>query len=229
MGIMVGTCRERFAYWENIDSVAHAQRYLAMHDISTGSLVGTPTYIHEGRQRIVDMFMEVGDATHLCFVDSDNVLPEEALWALLQRDLPIVGALYFGRINYPEVIAKDFTNDEWSSRSVSQKVREMILEHNLPVANIPQCIADAPLLKVDVIGFGCTMIKRAVLEDMTDKYGKLFGGHGANIGEDVSFCKLAKSSGYDVYLDLGVQLGHLKTYGVTVGDFMNIPEWVTGD
>ena len=230
MQIDIGVCRERVAYWEHVDSVKDAERFAIMNGISTGMIYDNPTYIHLGRSRIAKVFLKRPESTHLCYVDSDNVLPTEAFLALAQRDLPIVGATYFGRRMSPEVIARNWTDvKRHRSKTVSKQVRELILEHELPVVNRPQYIEGAPLLKVDVIGFGCTMIKREVLETLSDKCDYMFGGHGQDIGEDVSFCAHAQDAGYEIYLDLGVQLGHLKTYDMTVADFMTVPEWFQGD
>ena len=229
MQIDIGICRERFAYWEHVDSVRNAERFAIINGVSTGMICDSPTYIHLGRSRIANIFLERAESTHLCYVDSDNVLPPEAFLALAQRNLPIVGAMYFGRRWSPEVIARNWTDDNHHSATVSKQVRELILEHELPVVNRPQYIENAPLLKVDVIGFGCMMIKREVLEKLTNECDYIFGGHGQDIGEDVSFCAHAQNAGYEIYLDLGVQLGHLKTYDMTVADFMTVPEWLQGD
>jgi hypothetical protein len=225
MYIVLGTCRERVAYWEHVDSVLAARNFAAMSEIATGMIARYPTYIHIGRQKLVDMFLEEESATHLCFVDSDNTIPAEALWALAQRDLPIVGALYFGRRGLPSAIAKRWIGTDGMSRTVSKTIRELMLYHKLPIVNRPQYIKGAPTLKVDVIGFGCTLIKREVIENIVQTYTNAFGSHGSVIGEDAEFCKLAQSLGYDIHVDLGVQLGHLATYQVSVTDFMAVSEW----
>ena len=229
MQITIGTCRERMAYWENTDSVTNARQFAAINNIATGMVATYPTYLHIGRQQLVDMFLEEEGATHLCIVDSDNTLPQEAFWALAQRDLPIVGALYFERRTLPAAVAKEWVGDEGMSRSVSKTIRELILYHKLPIAHGPQYIEDAPLLEVDVIGFGCTLIKREVLESIVNTYTNGFGDCGPIMGEDAEFCRLAQSLGYNIHVDLGVQLGHLRTYQVSVADFMSVHEWLEGD
>jgi len=229
MQITIGTCRERIAYWENVDSVAGAQRFAAINGIATGVVASYPTYLHIGRQQLVDMFLECEEATHLCFVDSDNTLPKEAIWALAQRDLPIVGALYFGRRSLPEAVAKKWVGDDGGSRSVSKTIRELILSHELHIAHGPQYIENAPILEVDVIGFGCTLVKREVIESIVHTYTNGFGDCGPIMGEDAEFCRLAQRLGYNIHVDLGVQLGHLRTYQVSVADFMSVHEWVEGE
>jgi hypothetical protein len=229
MYIAIGVCRERVPFWEHTDSLSAAERFAIQHGIQTGMIVDSPTYIHRGRERITDIFLNQSGATHLCFVDSDNTLPKEALWALAQRDLPIVGSLYFGRRQSPEAIARNFVDDIGTSRTASREIRRIILENNLPIVNAPQYIEDAPLLKIDVLGFGCIMIKREVIVTMKEKFGEIFGGYGSNIGEDTNFCMCAKECGFDIYLDTGVQLGHLKIGQITVAHFMQVPEWIYKD
>jgi len=227
MQIVIGVCRERVAYWEHTDSVEAAERFVIQRGAATGKIVDSPTYIHLGRERIVNIFLEQTRASHLCFVDSDNTLPPEAFWALAQRDLPIVGATYFGRRKFfpPDVIAKKWVDGGPYSRSINKKLRETVLEYDLPIKPQPQYIESAPLLTVDVIGFGCLMIQREVLETLSEKYTHIFGGHG-EIGEDACFCMHAQNEGYKIYLDLGVQLGHLRIDEVTIANFMAIQEWV---
>ena len=175
------------------------------------------------------MFLKEERETHLCFVDSDNTLPQEAFWALAQRDLPIVGALYFERRALPAAVARNWVGDEGVSRSVSKTIRELMLYHKLPIAHGHQYIENGPLLEVDVIGFGCTLIKREVIENIMHTYTSGFGDCGPIMGEDAEFCRLAQSLGYNIHVDLGVQLGHLRTYQVSAAVFMSVHVWLEGD
>jgi hypothetical protein len=228
--VAFGTCRERFAYWEHTDSVQEAQMYLGTKGIYHARIAEYPTYIHLGREKIKDVFLE-SDAkpSHLFFVDSDNVLHEQTAYRLLQHDLPIVSALYFKRFGSPEAVALDFVDEERTkARSVSQKIRDFFIEHKIELYDEPSCLdIEGSLMQVDAVGFGGVLIKREVLERMEEAYpGAVFGSDDPNIGEDVLFCRRAKDLGYPVYVDLAIQIGHLGKHIVTSHDFMRVDKWI---
>jgi len=225
--VMYATCRERFAFWQHTDSVKESQIVLAARGIKIAETYDTPTYVRQGRQGIAKHFVE-SDATHLLFVDSDNVLHQETVWRLLKHELPIVGALYFKRREAPEAVAFAWNDVERTQTySKSQFVRDWLVEHNAPVVNSPVCydLLGNTVVDFDVIGFGCTLIRRDVLETMFAKQDDLFGGHGEELGEDTYFCKLAQDCGYRPAIDLALHIGHLKTAMVTTEDFMKVSEW----
>jgi len=228
MKIAVATCRERIAYWEHTDSLRMAQSHLGQQGVDSIYIVDSPTYIHRGRERLMNGFLEQTDADYLCYVDSDNTLPPESFWNLIQNDVDIVGATYFGRRAAPGVVAYRWTNEEHTlHRGISKEVMGFYQDNNVPSFAKPKCIdIDAQhLLEVDVVGFGCMMIKRHVIETMSEAYEEVFGGHGEPLGEDCIFCKRAQDSGFKVHLDLSVQLGHLVTRQVTMAHFMAISDW----
>lgn len=230
--VIFGTCRERVAYWEHIDSVLAAQRYLVARDISVGMVYASSTYIREGRKGIVDKFLAMPDATHLCFVDSDNMLHERTIWRLLQHDKPIVSALYFKRKGMPEAVAFRWSDKTYQScYSDSQRIRDWMITNAVEVKYESQIIDTLakPLLKTGVVGFGAVLLQRKVLETLVEKYGDVFGGHDADVGEDVYFCKLAAQENIKVYLDMGNIVGHLGHYNVTLHDFMQVPSWEKGE
>ena len=228
--IAFGTCRERFAYWEHVDSVHAAQVYLAVHGISYANIFEYPTYIHIGRERIKNTFLEAkAKPSHLLYVDSDNVLPESVAYQLLQRNLPIVSALYFKRTGAPEAVALDFVDENRTkARSVSQKIREFYIDNKVDIFDGPVSLElnVDPLMKVDAVGFGCVLIARTVLEHMEEAYpGTIFGGDDPSVGEDILFCRRAKDLGYDTYVDLSQIVGHLGKHVVSAVDFMHVDIW----
>lgn len=226
--VIFGTCRERMAYWEHIDSVLAAQRYLVSKGVAVGMIHDAPTYIREGRKRIADKFLSMPEATHLFFADSDNMLHEETVWKLLKYNVPIIGALYFKRRGSPEAVAFQWADDDLKyCHSASQEIRDWMVDRKVHIKPEPQIIdtyGDS-LLQVGVLGFGGTLIRRDALEHLIEKYGDVFGGHDADIGEDVYFCRLAALEKIPVYLDMANIIGHLAHYDVTLHDFMQISEW----
>jgi len=123
---------------------------------------------------------------------------------------------------------------DWTSpardghRSASQRVRDFMVKYDMPIATTAQCTNTvfSTLMQVDVVGFGCILIKRKVLEKMIEMHGpKLFGGHGNDFGEDTVWCKLAQDAGFKIYVDLGAQIGHIAQSQITVAHFMQVDAW----
>lgn len=226
--VVYATCRERFAFWEHTDSVKESQIVLNARGVLVGEFADSPTYIRMGRKNLVSAFMKT-DATHLLFVDSDNVLHQDTVWRLLKHDLPIVGALYFKRRQDPEAVAFSWTDETKRDEifSESQFVRDWLVEHRAAVKDEPACLdlLGNTVVEFDVIGFGCVLIRRDVLEAMLAKYDDLFGGHNEDLGEDVVFCKRAQDCGFQPAIDLALHIGHLKIDQVTTKDFMRVSEW----
>jgi hypothetical protein len=225
--IMFATCRERVAYWEHTDSVLDARGYLGENGVATMSVYESPTYIHLGREKLLEAFLTT-DSDYLCFVDSDNILPTESIWRLLQHDLPIVGGLYFKRKGGPEAVAfRWFDEKRRLHVTLSRQIKEWMDNNEVDAPARPTCLdIEDSLLEVDVLGFGAVLIRRDVCEKIKETYGNAFGDHGENIGEDVIFCRRAQDLGYKIYVDQAVLVGHMANYQVTAFDFMQISEWI---
>jgi glycosyltransferase involved in cell wall biosynthesis len=225
--IMLATCRERIAYWEHVDSVNLARSYLAQHGHRVGQAYTSPTYIRQGRQDLAEAFL-ASDAEYICYIDSDNVLHPATVYRLLQNDLPIVSALYFKRKGGPEAVAFNWADDNRvATYSESKAISEWLIEHDVQPSTQERCLElDNSLMKVDVVGFGCCLIRRDVMEALSDSHKDLFGNHTHNIGEDVYFCRIAQDAGFPIYVDLNLHIGHIKHYSVSSADFLHVKEWI---
>ncbi len=123
-------------------------------------------------------------ATHVFFIDDDMLLPPTALLHLLKHDVPIVGGLYFGRMQPHLPIAYRHVEDnQW-----------------IPITEF--C---AGLQEVDAIGAGCLLIKREVFEKMSRPWFEFSD----RMGEDMYFCEQAKQLGYTILLDADVECKHI--------------------
>ncbi len=156
----------------------------------------------------------------LFFIDADVVLSEDILAKLLARDLAVVSGVYYKKAYpYPPV------NSVWCSDPrhpqgmheidlFQRKGSELMVDEN-----------DRPLIRkdpipTDVIGMGCVLIKREVLEKIGYPWFRYTRdrAQGLNtISEDVWFCKRAAEEGYSIYTDPQVQCGHVMT-SVLTGD-----------
>ena len=62
------------------------------------------------------------------------------------------------------------------------------------------------LMKVDVLGGGCQLIKKHVFDKIIEP---IFYEDGI-VGQDIYFCKKARNAGFEVYVDTSVTLGHCQ-------------------
>jgi len=165
------------------------------------------TLIHNARNQIA-MAAINKECDYLFFVDSDCVLPVDALKRLYEHDKDVVAGMYFGKVSpFPPI--------------VYQKTPEGLYRH----------LTDYPensLVEVDGVGMGCCLIKTEVLKHFVfDKELKYADGKNefvkesfgfepimspdenrVSIGEDLSFCKRCQDLGYKIYVDTGVQCEH---------------------
>ena len=90
-----------------------------------------------------------------------------------------------------------------------------------PAENEHEKLYDYPekdMFKVEGCGFGCVMMRTAVVEAVVDKYHELFTPM-TGYGEDLSFCIRARGCGFDIWADPKVQLGHKSSTIVTRDTF----------
>lgn len=85
-------------------------------------------------------------------------------------------------------------------------------------------------LPVDGTGFAFTLIRREVIERMTDpQWGASFTPYvqwgASGEGEDVNFCRRAGSLGFNVAVDCDVQVGHI---GSVVYGYDEFDQWRAG-
>jgi len=152
-------------------------------------------------------------AEYLFFWDSDVNPPPNIVPRLMMHGLPIVSGLYWRRhpTTFPEVFRR---NEKGIPVPMKEgEVRAM----------------SGQLIECDVVGLGCTLIHRIVLEKLAEKSEKfrmLDPESGAElevykfmefkmedlvtISEDAHFCsRIQHELGYKIFADLGLNCGHL--------------------
>jgi cellulose synthase/poly-beta-1,6-N-acetylglucosamine synthase-like glycosyltransferase len=165
------------------------------------------TLIHNARNQIVMSAIEQ-ECDYLFFIDSDCVLPVDALKKLVADDKDIVAGMYFGKVEpFPPII---YT-----------KTEKGLYRH---MTNYPK----DQLVEADAVGMGCCLIKVDALKNFVfDKELEYEGGFKKTVkesyafeplpspdskfyamGEDVAFCKRCQDLGYKIYVDTGVQCAH---------------------
>jgi hypothetical protein len=132
------------------------------------------------------------------FLDDDVIPPADALLRLLTHGKDVASGLYYRR---QEPICP-----------VAMKLDGQGKAQWVTSWNPPAC-----LLEVDLVGSGCLLIHRRVLDGMTSPWfeweiGKpepaVPRGRGA-MSEDFAFCMNAKAAGFKVHLDTSIRCEHV--------------------
>lgn len=148
--------------------------------------------------------------THVFFIDSDIVPPQDALKKMLELDADIATGVYPLFMSTGVFWSVSDKNDDW-----------------IPI------IKDLPKEPVETksCGGGCLLIRREVLVDIKwpwfkTEYQEIYlnEGKGIKVGEDVYFCKKAIDKGYKIILEPTVVCKHynavdmLKFFEVVKGE-----------
>jgi len=131
-------------------------------------------------------------ATHILNVDDDMVFPPDTLEKLLSYDKDIVGVLYTGRTKpwLPQIFKK-----------VDGKFKHWLF----PPGN--------DVFQADAVGFGLTLIKRQVFEQLSKPWFQFYLG---DKGEDLYFCEKAKDAGFEIWVDGTSEYGHMGEHMFTM-------------
>jgi hypothetical protein len=149
------------------------------------------------RNWIVEKFLET-KATHLLFLDSDQVFPPETVERLLSHKKLVVGCLYFHR--QPPYQPHAY---RWSETGKMRTGEPMI-------EAIEVTAEDQGLIQVDAIGTGGLMVARRVYADIIEPPWFEYGGQEES--EDVTFCRKLEKVGVPVFVDCGCESGHLTEF-----------------
>ncbi len=150
--------------------------------------------------------LEIG-ASFLFFLDSDVVPPHDAVPRLMARNQPIISGVYCRR-SPPVGVPVMMRNRQW-------------------VTDIPQ----NTVIDVDVVGAGCLLIRRDVLEQMPpQRPGKHWFDWRVDLqgtippeecmSEDFTFCMWAKKTlGITIKVDTSIQCRHVGFSQAVYGGF----------
>jgi hypothetical protein len=160
------------------------------------------TLIFDQREKLVDIALKDG-ADAVLFIDSDMRFPRDLIEILLSRNVPIIGvnatcrrqpvlpcALNLEMVENPEDGQPDH---KWIK--VDSRGKEGIEQ-------------------VTAVGFGVTLIRKEVFEQIPKPWFDVGWGRWGVIGEDVHFCARAADNGIPVYVDhsLSMHIKHIGTY-----------------
>ena len=144
------------------------------------------------RMLLVRAALENG-ATHVLFLDSDMTLPKDALLRLLAHDKPVVGALCSTR----GPMGNRVTGAESFDSTAPMTLRA----------------GETGLRRVEVLGFGVTMIRTTVFDRVpVESFEMRWSPELQAVeGEDFSFFRALKRAGIAAYADMGLswEVGHI--------------------
>jgi len=149
--------------------------------------------IARARNFMAQWALEEG-ATHLLMVDSDMVLPEDAVSNLLERDVPVCLGFYV----------------RGTSDTETNMVRKGAID-NSNCHSAQELASMAPeLVRIKRGGLGCALVKTEVFGTFKRPW-FVYHDHadGAGLSEDYDFCRKCEGAGIGVFVDTRVACGHI--------------------
>lgn len=146
------------------------------------------TYVHVGREAVLERALRVWRATHVLWLDTDMEFPPNTAIRLAQRNQPIVAA---------NCVMKDL-------RLLFTAMRDGKRIETTPKSS--------GLESVDHVGPAVMLMRTDVvagLERPWFEHGR--NERGGDVGEDVMFCRKLRAVGYEIYIDhdLSKEIGHI--------------------
>jgi FkbM family methyltransferase len=147
------------------------------------------------------------DFDYLFSVDSDIILPKDALAKLLSHDKDVVCGIYLQRIHGVENVE--------------------VYGHNGMggIGRIPLGAIAAPdLYEIAACGMGCTLVKSEVFRKIGYPQFVYHSAldHRQTYSEDVDFCEKARKVGYRIWVDSSVRCDHTGAYTFKISEEVSI-------
>jgi len=155
--------------------------------------------VDNARNEIVDQFLK-GDCTHLFWIDSDTIPPEDALRKLLSHDKDICSAI-------TPIVEYDHAQKDSESNGFYKKWNCVGVDNKFVKPH-------TGLVPVHGAGGSCLLVKRAVYEKMPKPWYRFMyqddNGKECFAGEDISFVAKAIGAGFTAFADTDILCGHQK-------------------
>lgn len=187
-----------------VRTMANPRYQVSMVQVESG------TNIQRARNDCVRWFLSNTTDDHLFFVDTDMSWKTDVPAALIDRNVPIVSALYLGRGSDGKAFPVGIKWDQDGNATAYLGLNDLV-----------------GLTEVAGVGMGCCMIQRRVLEILGTPEGqshpdqwpfaqgqtvKPDGGF-VSMSEDITFCIRARAAGgFRSYVDSEVGAGHVKAF-----------------
>lgn len=140
---------------------------------------------------------------YLFCVDSDIILPKDALSRLIAADKDIASGLYIQRKPGQFILELYEGSEETGYRNIEYKHL-----HNKGLVEVSAC------------GFGCVLVKGDVLRAMEYPHFVYRSAlnHDHTYSEDIYFCNKARSKGFKVWADTGLHCEHIGQTKFVIGN-----------
>ncbi len=159
-------------------------------EVSVVSSIGS--MLSKQRHDLV-MAARAQEATHLLFLDSDIIFPDDALDQLLFWDKPVVGASYPTKTIPSMPTTRKWKNNRWEFVFTNKKSED--------------------LERVDRLPTGCLLVEMGVFEQIRQPWFEFTwtGEEDLYQGEDWGFCERIEEAGIEMYVDhnLTKEIGHI--------------------
>ncbi|MDR0967774.1 MAG: hypothetical protein LBL75_03010 [Rickettsiales bacterium] len=151
------------------------------------------------RNLLVDFAINHG-ATHILMLDSDNTIPADGLEKLLSANRDIV----FGWCP----LKGDKTKSNFYEFRDGET--DFPITSATPVDDLVGA-GDNGIIKLRGAGMACALIKTSVFEKMPKnrRFQYILHEDGTSLSEDLFFCEIAKSMGFELWGHTGVRCGHI--------------------
>lgn len=147
--------------------------------------------ISEIRNNLVEQALDEV-CTKIIMLDSDQTYPSNTIIKLLSHDVPIVTGQVHRR--YPPF-------DPIMLRGELHKYKSIPFEE----------MYSADLVEIDATGAACMCIETKVFLDIKCPWFEAIEKTDEQrpVGEDINFCWKARQSGYKIFMDTSIEIGHL--------------------
>jgi hypothetical protein len=148
------------------------------------------TYVHVGREAVLDAALQLG-ATHVLWLDTDMAFPPDTAIRLAAHDRPIVAC---------NCVMRD---------------PRILFTARRGGAGILTGPDSTGLEAADSVGMAVMLMRTDVVADLPRpwfRHGRTDAG--ADVGEDIEFCRRLRLRGHDIWIDhdLSKEIGHVGQF-----------------
>jgi len=151
-------------------------------------------FIDGARNEAAKEALEIG-ASHLMFIDSDMVFPDDGIMTLASRDKLVIGANYNRRVLPPT-----------STMKIADENDRLLEVKGEDIPKYP--------FKCYAVATGFMLIRTEVFKTLEKPW--FYYGWDPVIddttGEDINFCKKVRAKGIDVWCDPTIEVKHIGDY-----------------
>jgi hypothetical protein len=159
----------------------YADTRAALPAVTLDMVVGT--FVHQARERLLHDMVELWNATHILWLDSDMTFPSDTALRLLAHDKDVVAVNYVMR------------RESW--RPIARRDGGRI-----------SSLGATGLERVDDVGMGVFLMKTSVLDGLPSPH---FWYSTPTETEDLYFCRQLRDAGREIWVDHDVSnaVGHV--------------------